>query len=320
MMNKKELFQKFSLENEAVIPFSLHFNWWNEVVQNNWDVAVVSNDNQVFAVWPYFIRKKGIWNLITQPHFTPYSGIYIRYPEGQKVDTKIAFEKKLIEELITQLPDFSEWKQNFHLEFKNSLPLIWNGFEDQKRFTYILPLTESIESIFLNFRDNIKKQIRKAEKFLIINEAEDSKKLKQAFESSFEAQNLNSPIDDSMIFQRIYEYIKKHQLGKVWNVMDQEGNLHAAMCLVWDQHQAYYLIGGAMKEFKNSGAMSLLMWHAIQNAKTKQKNKFNFEGSSIEAIEKYLRGFGGELTPFTCIYKSNSSSLQLAKKIKKHSI
>jgi hypothetical protein len=314
-LNSKELFELFSKKEKGALPFSLQFSWWNEVVLNSWEVLMVSNDNQVSAIWPIHIRKRGVWSLLVQPHFTPYSGIYMVYPEGQKQSTKISFENKICTNLISQLPAFDELKQNFHLGFNNSLPMIWEGFEDIKRFTYLLDLSLKLEQIQANFRDNIKKQIKKAEKQIQVNETNSACNLKVAFESTFKAQNSDSPIDDVAIFERIATYIQKYECGKILEAKDDKGNLHASSCIVWDANQAYYLIGGAMQEFKNSGAMSLLLWQGIQLAKNKGLNHFNFEGSSISAIEKYLRGFGGELISFSCLYKSNSSSLKLAKKI-----
>ena len=313
---KKKLFQKFSEENEDLLPFSLRYSWWNEVVGKSWDLTLISNENQVSAVWPYHIRKRGPWNLIVQPHFTPYSGVFMIYPEGSKASTKISFENKVCEELINQLPDFDELKQNFHLDFKNTLPFVWEGFEDIKRYTYLLDLNPDKEKIYENFRANIRKQIQKAEKQIELKEATDASNLKLAFEGSFESQNIGSPIDDEQIFKRIFDYVSKYKCGQVLEAFDANGNLYAAALFIWDNQQAYYLIGGSVAAYKNSGAMSLLMWQGIQLAKVKGLNQFNFEGSSIKAIEKYLRGFGGELHSFSCIFKNNSKTLNFARKVK----
>ena len=102
---------------------------------------------------------------------------------------------------------------------------------------------------------------------------------------------------------------------------DDNDKVHACLLWIHDANSAYYLIGGADQEHKNSGAMSLLMWNAIKDSKSvsleqeKKLKQFNFEGSMIPAIEKYLRGFGGVLTPYSCLYKNNSIGLKLARKV-----
>jgi hypothetical protein len=85
--------------------------------------------------------------------------------------------------------------------------------------------------------------------------------------------------------------------------------------VIYDANSAYYLIGGSKKEYKNSGAMSLLMWKAIQEAKANDLAEFNFEGSSIPSIEQYLRGFGGKLHSFCRMTKRDSSSLAIVRQL-----
>lgn len=316
MTESKKLFKKFSEENEHQLPFSLQYRWWDEVVVSDWEVLVYANQDEVFAIWPYHLRKRGPWNLLVQPHFTPYSGLFIRYPEGQKASSKISFQEKVYKKLIDDLPDFSEYKQNFHLAFENSLPFLWNGFEDQKRYTYVLDINAEPDSLIASFRDNNRKQIKKARKSLHLDSSFNSDLLKACFEGSFKSQGISSPIDDEAVFERILKYCQKYSCGIQLNAKDPEGISHASILVIWDKLQAYYLIGGSIAEHKGSGALSLLLWEGIQKAKALGIDQFNFEGSSIPAIEKYLRGFGAELTPFSCFYKNQSKSLNLARKIK----
>lgn len=312
---QKLLFKKFSNENKSKLPFSLHYEWWSEVVLNNWDIAILNNQNQVAAIWPYFVRNKGPFKFICQPYFTPYSGIFMVYPEGQKPSTKIAFEEKTIGALIEQLPKFSELEQNFHLDFNNSLPLVWSNFQDNKRFTYVLDLEKSEDNIWSNFRDNIRKQINKAKKSITVKES-NAVNLRKCFNDTFKVQGKNSPIEDEQVFERIYDYIRKYNCGFCIEANDEHNHLNAAMLCIYDDLQAYYLIGGSTMDYSNSGAMSLLQWEAIKKSKALNIKAYNFEGSSIKSIEKYLRGFGGELVSFSRIQKKDSKTLNFIKGLK----
>jgi lipid II:glycine glycyltransferase (peptidoglycan interpeptide bridge formation enzyme) len=316
-LNKKLLFQKIADEKKNELPFSLSYSWWNEVVKTDWDVAIVANGPQVIAAWPYFIRKKGPWVFLTNPHFTPYTGPIIQYPEGQKPDTRISYENKIVAQLIEQLPEYAEFTQNFPPSFSNTLPFIFHGFDDSKRYTYLLNLTQTEENIWSNFRDNIRRQIRKAEKQLSIESSEEVNLLPHLLKESYEGQKASYPDFPEALFERIYHYIRQYNCGELWKVVDEQKAVHASLLIIHDEHTAYYLIGGAAKAYKNSGAMSNLLHHAIKWAKKRGLSYFNFEGSSIPSIEKYLRGFGGELSPFSHISAKPSKSLQWAKKIKK---
>ena len=90
---------------------------------------------------------------------------------------------------------------------------------------------------------------------------------------------------------------------------DENGNNHAALLLVWDKHSAYYLIGGSDSNYRNSEAMSLLMWKAIEKASLMVDN-FDFEGTMLESVERFIRGFGGEQTPYYQLVKSKPKWLK----------
>lgn len=314
-MTNKELFKKFSDEQTDALPFSLHFNWWNEVVVDNWDVAVVANGNQVIAVWPYYMRKRGPWKMITNPPFTPYSGPFILYPEHQKTPSRISFENKVHDALLEQIPEVSEFTQHFHLGFSNSLSFQWKAYEEHRKYTYTLALENEIAVIWEGFRENTRRQIKKAEKTLHVESSKDALLLERLLKETYASQSDAYPDFESALFQRILNYTSTYGNGQLLKATDGN-NDHACVLSIYDNNCAYYLIGGAANTSKNSGAMSLLLWKSIQEAKANSKILFNFEGSTVQAIEKFLRGFGGELTSFSRIVKNNSAALQFAKKLK----
>jgi hypothetical protein len=83
--------------------------------------------------------------------------------------------------------------------------------------------------------------------------------------------------------------------------MDDQGNAHAATLLVFDERSAHYLLGGADPRHRGSGAASLLVWDAIQFAAGHSK-LFDFEGSMVEGIARFFRGFGPDLVPVNHVF------------------
>lgn len=316
-MEAKTAFKRFCEKQQNKMPFSLHYTWWNEVVRDDWDVATIIKGKEIQAVWPYLIRKKGIWTLLAQPHFTAYTGPFIAYPEGQKESTKVAFENKIYQELIDKLPKHAEFLQKFNLDFYNSLAFHWNGFEDRRMYTYIQDLSKSEETLWADLSDSCRRQIKKAEKALNINEDVDSNSLKTLMQESYNGKKEAFPIKDESLFIRIANYFDSYSCGKILEAKDKNGTIHASIAVIWDKDSAYYLIGGAAEKHKNSGAMSLLLWEAIKISKKKGIKYFNFEGSSVKGIEKFLRGFGGKLTAYSLINKNSSKSLKLTKEFLK---
>lgn len=62
---------------------------------------------------------------------------------------------------------------------------------------------------------------------------------------------------------------------------------------------------------RNSGATSLLMWEAIKFASTVSK-KFDLEGSMLEPVERFFRGFGTVQKPYFTISKTFDKRMKAA--------
>jgi len=79
----------------------------------------------------------------------------------------------------------------------------------------------------------------------------------------------------SNLHNRCLEY----NSSKIYFALDDEDNIHATIYIVWDSTTMYYLMSGGDPKFRNSGATSLLLWEAIQEA-SKMNLKFDFEGKN----------------------------------------
>ena len=82
-----------------------------------------------------------------------------------------------------------------------------------------------------------------------------------------------------------------------------EGGIEAVIYIVFDKKTAYYLAGGATELGRQQGAMHALMGQAIQDAKDKGLDVFDFEGSMLQGIESFFRGFNATLTPYYVVWK-----------------
>jgi len=92
-----------------------------------------------------------------------------------------------------------------------------------------------------------------------------------------------------------------------------ERPISAAFC-IYDNEKVYYLLGGYDNEFKHQGAGALAVNAAINKSKEMGISIFDFEGSMIPEVEKYFRGFGGDLIPYYSINKA-TLPLEMALKI-----
>lgn len=308
MTNNKQLHKQFCEQED--IPLFLQYKWFDALYKDaEWGVAVVQKGSNVVGVLPYVVAKKKSFKVITPQFLSPYQGVWIKYPAGQKYASKIGYEKEVINDLINQLPKVDAFKQNFLPEFVNWMPFSWRGYDQSTRYTYIINNISDVDKVFADFKENIRREIRKAEKLLVMDVVEDIDLMFQMKLKVYEENNETYPIPFSRL-KTIFEYGKENSCGELLVAKDKEGNIHSTLFYVWDNESAYYLHGVTDSKHKTTGSMSLLLWEAIKRSSEKTK-AFNFEGSMVESIERYFRGFGGEQVPYFQISKIDSKVLKL---------
>jgi hypothetical protein len=284
--------------------------WWlDAVAPGQWGAAEVKKGEDTIARLPYVINKRLGRITLTQPALTQTLGPWLR-PSMAKYANMLAEQKDLMTELINQLPHFDSFSQSFHYSITNWLPFYWQGFNQTTRYTYVIDDLSDINKVWGGLLPNIRTDIKKAQNrfgvevctdlgidaFLDINEL------------TFVRQGQRLPYSRDFV-KRLDHACVTHDARKIFFGRDKEGKIHAAVYMIWDENSAYYLMGGGDPELRNSGATSLCMWEAIQFAATVTK-RFDFEGSMIEPVERFVRAFGAKQVPYFSISK-NSSRLSL---------
>ena len=287
--------------------------WWLDATAGEgvWDVALVEKGGTIVAAMPYVTRQRYGFTLLGQPALTQTLGPWLRETEG-KSSTRLAQHKDWLQALIAQLPPFAHFIQNWHWKMGNWLPFYWAGFQQTTRYTYILQELSDEQELWQGLQENIRREIKKAgnrlqlrvrddltvDDFLVLNRM------------TFARQNMALPYTEAFVHQ-LDQACAARQARKIFIAEDAQGRRHAGVYIVWDGNSAYYLMGGGDPELRNSGATSLCMWEAIKFAATVTQ-RFDFEGSMIEPVEKFFRAFGAQQTPYFTVSKTPSRILQTA--------
>ncbi len=287
--------------------------WWLDAVcgKEGWQVKLAFNKNgNVVAALPFAKSKRGYLNMIRMPILTSYLPIPIVYPAFEKTHHKIAFEKKILTDLIEQLPKVALFDQNFHPALSNWLPFYWKNFRQTTRYTYILEDLSDLSKIHRELEGNVRTYIRKAQKGDIqIVKSEDLKGFYELVEYTFQRQHRNTPFSLQVLEKLDAELTTRNQRA-IYLAKDPLGNSHAAGYVVWDEKSAYYLASGTHPKFRNSGAHYLLLWTAIKDC-AKFVQSFDFEGSMLPQVENVFRSFGAAQKPYFRILKTNDLMLKL---------
>lgn len=298
-------------KQEDSIPIFSQY-WWLDAVagRNNWNVVMVKNKNEILATMPYLIKKKYGMSISIMPQLTQTLGPWIKPDTPRNHSKDLSNQKMLMNGLITQLPRFDYFSQNWNHKYTNWLPFYWSGYNQTTRYTYIIDCLDDHNQVISNFSRSKRKNIRKSEKDLNI-----------VFDISFSDFYENHKLTLSKqgrkisyskeIFEKIYKAGYKHKSAKTIAAYDNKGNLHGALFIIWDKMSAYDLISTIDPDFRNSGAASVLVKEAIKFSSV-VSSSFDFEGSMIEGVEHSFRQFGAKQTPYFKVYKSNSKLFSLA--------
>lgn len=278
--------------------------WWlDAVAPGSWNAAEIEKDGKVIARLPYIKSKRQGFRLLGMPEYTQTLGYWIE-DTGAKNTRKYARSKDLITELIDQLP--KGYNVDLYLDHSCDFlfPFKWKGYSINMAYSYRLEDIHDTEILWSGLADNIRREIKKAQKIVVVEDNHPIDDLIRMQGKTFERQGRNQHGSDELI-RRIDKALLEHDARRLLCAVDEDGKIHAASYFVYDANCCYYLIGGGDPELRTSGASSLLMWEGIKFASTVSKS-FDFEGSMIEPIERFFRAFGGTPTPYWRVTKLNA--------------
>jgi hypothetical protein len=270
--------------------------WWlNAVALGAWNAVVVEKHGVVHARMPYIEKHRlGLRMLIRAP-LSPILGPWIA-PTGAKYATELEREKDLMFALIEQLPPHDFFLQNFHYSITNWLPFYWKGFTQTVHYTYVIEDLTDLDRIWAGFRENIRREVRKASKQVKVRDDLGLEQFLDINTLTFGRHGKRLPYSREYV-RRLDAACVAHKARRMFFAEDAYKRVHAAAYIVWDEDSAYYLMGGIDPALRGSGAMSLVMWEAIKFVST-VSHKFDFEGSMLEPVERFFRAFGARQVPY----------------------
>ncbi|QDT69704.1 hypothetical protein MalM25_26440 [Planctomycetes bacterium MalM25] len=284
-------------------------DWWlDTVAPGQWQSFEVTQGGKIVARMPIVQRRRAGVRLLKMPRLTQTLGPWVATPEGS-LPTRLAKEEEWLSELASKIPQFDYFCQNWHYSVQNWLPFLWRGFQSSLSTTYILPDLTDLEAVWRNYRGATRTAVRKAQQAIVVDSGNDADSLYEMTSMSFGQWGRTPPYSREYL-TRLVDACYERDAGKVFTAKDEQGNLHAALLLVWDRNTAYYLVSGSAPALRASCAMSLLMHEAICFASGVSRT-FDFEGSVVKPIERFVRSFGAEPRPFITL-RGYSRKLQIA--------
>lgn len=302
-MTNKEKYELFCSRNYVQIYSK---PWWLDAIcgEDNWDVWIYELGNDILAAMPYYVETRGHYRYITKAPFTQINGIQFSGINGNaKRQTIAAMEEKIINAACDYIESLKidVYEQQYPYTFKNWQPFYWRNYKSILRYTYVIPYDKSMDVVKDEISSKYKGHIKKGQRSTEILSDFDKSLFKTEHEKIFLRQNLPDPLSNAM-WERMYGECKKRDKGITLAAVDENGNIHGVMFLVWDEKAIYLLLGGYMPEYAWSQAYPALTYHAISLSR-KMGLGFDFEGSMIKRIACSMREYGGIPMPYFRIRK-----------------
>lgn len=306
MSSYKEKYIAYCLENPALPIFFMP--WWLDAVsqKGEWTAIIAQDKNgQTQGVWPLYTEKKLGQLVIKMPALTPYLGPHIKVPNQlNKLNSIYSHNRKILNQLIEQIPDFLYFNVLCHPSFKQLLPLKWKGYKQTNELSYVIEDITDTQKVYDNFASSLRNKISKAEKIFTIEKTEQIEPLMPLLDLTFDKQNLKNNITLDFL-KRLTQAIKNNEADYTVIYAKKGDNYVAGNLIVYDKTSAYNLLAGADPNYLKDGAVPLVLWNAISGSSEKVKH-FDFEGGLIEPIEVFFRSFGAQQLHYSRFIKTKN--------------
>ena len=249
------------------------FSWFLDAVSEDWE-ALIAGDYEY--VMPLPLKKKLGIKYVVQPMYCQQLGIF-----SQEI-----INQDIVNEFVKAIP-----YQYFTLQLNSQ------NFSENKKDNLILPLSNDYEKIKQNFSENTKRNIRKSEKFGLkvkIIEPTD-------FLNFWKSKNFEKYPHVFSVLEKIANL--QNNFVKLYTVVNQQNEIIATNLMLETEKRIINLSPTSNAEGKEKSAMFFLLNYLIE--KNAEKDMIlDFEGSQIQGVARFYRGFGAENEPYFCIKKN----------------
>jgi hypothetical protein len=298
--------------SEASTSVFLSKKWLSIYDENLEPYGIFKGKSGMIGGFVLYKQKRSGITYYRNPMYMPTVGLFFVNTTKNK-SKKLSENKKVMKAISDFLSNLSYGVLSIYLPYNHidMQPFFWEGFKVVPNYTYHIDLTQSIESVQKAYSTERRNDIKKAVKDGVETRLTDDYTLvKKLVQNTFSRKEKQVDIDiiDKILFQ-----FADTKNSFAFISYQNERPISAAFC-IYDNEKVYYLLGGYDNEFKHQGAGALAVNAAINKSKEMGISIFDFEGSMIPEVEKYFRGFGGDLIPYYSINKA-SLPLEMALKI-----
>ena len=250
-------------------------SWFLDAVCPGWSAIV---DDNYEALMPLPLRKKWGISYVFPPIYAQQLGVFYHYDSKNKPEEFLNVIPKHIQHISLKLNEYNKLTiKSFWLESTND--------------NYTLLLNSPYEKLLANYSENTKRNLKKAIKSHL--------SLCDISKDEFLEFKIKNPDKKKyskelfLVLERLIDTSMKQNVGRIWAIKDVEGRIHAALFWICTENRSYYLSPTSSEEGKESRAMFFLVDRII-HAQSDKMHVLDFQGSNIESIARFYKGFNSE--------------------------
>lgn len=265
-------------------------------------LGIFADAGQMVGGLALFQERRWGLKILRNPPFTPTCGPFVAVQSHHPVAV-LEERRKALECVTEYLEKESAAICMLALErgISDALPFFWGGYKVVPNYTYLMDLTVPLDQIRKKMsairRNDMSKGTRDG---LVVNQTTDLAVVRDLVQATFARQN--KFVDTGCLEAILFRYARPANSFAFTTYRNE--NPISTCFVVHDARTAYYLLGGYRATERHHGAGPLAVFAAIQHSQELGLKTFDFEGSMVPAIERYFRGFGGELTPYLTVNKA----------------
>lgn len=245
-------------------------------MSKHWD-ALVLNDYE--AVMPLTWNKKYGIHYLYQPFLTAQLGLF-----GNNIFME------LLNAFLDAIPKkFRYW--DFYLNHQNVFAL--NNYQLYQRKNYVLDLNSSYERIYSAYRENIQRNIKKANQLgcKAIKDFEAKKVIALAVEQM--RTYTKESKENVERFRKLYDHLHSKEQAITYGILSDKEELIASCIFFFSHNRAYYILVGNHPNGRTIGASHALIDAFIKDHAGKNL-LLDFEGSDIRNLAFFYSSFGAK--------------------------
>jgi lipid II:glycine glycyltransferase (peptidoglycan interpeptide bridge formation enzyme) len=194
--------------------------------------------------------------------------------------------------LIDQLPSLAYFDHSFDPGVTDAVAFSHRGYVVGSTYCFRVAAGAHAKDVWAEMTDRRRRVIRRASEDFGAEPFDDIEEFSRFYEANLgTAENIHG----AARLRSLLRAMMARGAGTMLGARDPEGNLVAAVTLVWDAQAMYYLLGSRRPDVAENGATSMLIWKGVQDA-CERGLTFDFDGATSPTMLQFLAGFGGTLT------------------------